>query len=236
MKGLVVYDGPSMFDKKPILGILTFKSSNAKTGNMAQLWILRKDIEPHLAVKFGNDQSVCGGCKHRHYSGGACYVLPFQGPLSVYRSYKRGIYPTATEVTLSILKAYKVRLGAYGDPAMLPPSVLKAIDEQSRGTTGYSHQWKLKRLSGSMDFCQGSVDSLEEAATFKSMYPGRKYFRVTDDISDIQSDEVQCPADTHGTTCAECMMCDGKTQNIVIEVHGAKKSRFTSTISVKEVM
>jgi len=234
MTGYVVYDGPSMFDKKPIVAILTLKSSNGKTGNMAQLWILRKDIEPHLAVKFGNDQSVCGGCKHRHNSGGACYVLPFQGPLSVYRSYKRGNYPVLTDY--SILSKYKVRLGAYGDPLMVPSEDLESIQESSNGITGYSHQWKIKRLSKGMNFCQGSVDSLSEAKEFKKMYPNNTYFRVTDDISDIQADEVQCPADTHGTTCAECMMCDGKTSNIVIEVHGAKKSRFTSTISVKEVM
>lgn len=233
MSGYIVYESHSMFDKKPIVAILTMKSGNAKTGNMAQLWILRSDIEPHLAVKFGNDQSVCGGCKHRHFSGGACYVLPFQGPLSVYRSYKRGNYSKLTD--LSILSKYKIRLGAYGDPLMIPSDTLRTLRDNSRGTTGYSHQWKINRLSSGMDFCQGSVDSLEEAKLFKEMYPTSKYFRVTSDISDIQDDEVQCPADTHGTTCMECMMCDGKTQNIVIEIHGAKKSKFKSDIEVVAV-
>jgi hypothetical protein len=235
MSGYIVYEGPSMFDKKPIVAIVTLKSTNDKTGNMAQLWILSKDVAPHDAVKSGEDQSVCGGCKHRHNKGGACYVLPFQGPLSVYRSYKRGNYPMLNDENIKSLKGRKLRLGAYGDPAMVPQSNINVLKNATRGMTGYTHQWMFKRLSSTMDNCQGSVDSLAEAAKFKAMYPNGHYFRVTSDISDIQPNEVQCPADTSGVSCMECMMCDGNTQDIVIEVHGAKASRFKPEIEVMEV-
>lgn len=235
MSGYIVYEGPSMLDKKPIVAILTLNSTNTKTGNMAQLWILRSDIEPHLAVKTGEDQSVCGGCKHRHYNDGACYVIPFQGPLQVYRSYKKGNY---AKLYLSVLADLLVRIGAYGDPLMLPEQVIRLLVESSLGTTAYSHQWKNKRLSAGLDHCQGSVDSLEEAKAFKELYPNGKYFRVTNDISDIQPNELICPADTSDTQCKDCMMCDGKTQDIVIEVHGSFSKRFKKDklIDIKEVI
>ena len=236
MKGFILYEGPSKFDKKPIVSIVTFSSTNEKTGNMAQLWILPMDEAPHEAVKSGNDQSVCGGCQHRHSLGGACYVLPFQGPLSVWRSYKRGLYPKSNPKALLKLMGKELRLGAYGDPAMLPEDHLRAVKSVARGTTGYSHQWKNKRLKHAMKYCQGSVDSLEEAKQFKEMYPNGHYFRVTSDISDIQEDEIQCLADTKGITCQQCMLCDGTKKNIVIEVHGSKKSRFSSDIQIKEIV
>ena len=47
--GVVIYDGPSLIDGKPILCILTVlirKSKNPKTVNMLQTWIVRKDIHP----------------------------------------------------------------------------------------------------------------------------------------------------------------------------------------------
>ena len=39
-----------------------------------------KDEEPHHATKTGADQITCGNCPHRHYNGGACYVVVFSVP------------------------------------------------------------------------------------------------------------------------------------------------------------
>lgn len=234
MKGYIVYEGPSLFDKKPIVAIVTMKSGNEKTGNMAQLWILRSDIAPHKAVKTGDDISVCGGCKHRHFSGGSCYVLPFQGPRSVYAAYQRGIYSTDLESLARILPDRGVRLGAYGDPAMLPEELLAWLTHYARFTTGYTHQWRNKRLAHAVKYCQGSVDTLQEYQDFKSMYPKGKTFRVAaDDHTEPQ--EIICKADTDGITCSECKLCDGKKMDITIKVHGSYASRYESTINIREV-
>jgi hypothetical protein len=230
-KGYVVYEGPSLFDGKPIVGIVTMKTSNKKTGNMAQLWILRSDIEPHVAVKTGDDQSVCGGCKHRPANDNTCYVTVFQAPLSVYRAYKRGIYSKDTPD----LSNSELRVGAYGDGAMLPPEVLDPLVESAKSNTGYSHQWKNKRLTHALKHSQASVDSVREALEFKRRFPKGKYFRVTHDISDIMENEVECLADSKGITCQECMICNGKTKDVVIQVHGSKASRFKPEISVVEM-
>ncbi len=87
-KGYVLYEGPSAINGDPIVAILTLNSTNKKTGNMAQLWILHKDIPPHIAQKTGDDNAICGDCPIKK----ECYVLTFQGPLSVWNAYKRGTY------------------------------------------------------------------------------------------------------------------------------------------------
>ena len=96
---MIIYDGPSKIDGKPIIVILIAKSKNVKTGDMAQTYILRKDMNPIESIKTGNDKSICGSCVHKGTSDGttvkgrSCYVTVFQGPFSVYSSYKKGNYP-----------------------------------------------------------------------------------------------------------------------------------------------
>ena len=88
-----------MLDGAPIVVIATTKSSNRKTGDMVQTWILRSDIKPTEASKAGADASICGDCKHRWSLGGACYVNIGQGPGAIFRAYKRGNYPQAPSVS-----------------------------------------------------------------------------------------------------------------------------------------
>ena len=80
-RGFVLYEGPSLIDGAPIVVVATLKTSNIKTGDMVQTWILRSDIEPHHAVKSGDDLSICGDCIHRPANQGSCYVTVFQAPL-----------------------------------------------------------------------------------------------------------------------------------------------------------
>lgn len=66
--GVIVYEGPSMLDKKPIVMIATGWNGtrNGKTGQMLQTWILRKNISPMDASRRKLDASVCGKCPLRH--------------------------------------------------------------------------------------------------------------------------------------------------------------------------
>ena len=59
----LLWEGPSELDGKPIMAVATNvgqSSSNTKTGDMIQIWYMRSDIEPHQALKTGDDESVCG--------------------------------------------------------------------------------------------------------------------------------------------------------------------------------
>ena len=233
--GFILFEGASLFDKKPIVGIVTYNTSNEKTGNMAQLWIIRSDIKPNHAVKTGDDQSVCGGCVHRHNTGGACYVLPYHAPLAVYNKYKRGGYADKDNGLAQLYSLNKgVRLGAYGDPAMLPIEALDELVSASAFYTGYTHQWHNKRLTHALKYCNASVDS--SAEYYKALKAGiLGTFRVVQNETELLPNEIECLADSKGITCAECRKCDGNS-NIAIMIHGSKSSRFNeSTIPVKVV-
>ena len=91
---MIIYDGPSQLNGKPIVAILTNinnPSVNTKTGDMAQLTIMPKGIKPSDAVKTGEDDAVCGDCNRRPSTAKAnglkpCYVNP-RAPNSIHRAY-----------------------------------------------------------------------------------------------------------------------------------------------------
>jgi len=214
----IVYEGKSRFNSEEIVAILTKGSTNEKTGDMHQLYILPKHEAPNIAVKTGNDESICGNCKHRN---GSCYVLTFQGPLNVWRAYRNGSYKAMPKTW----KTFKpIRFGAYGDASMLPIDVLKDLLTRSAHWTNYTHQWQEFKDDTEFlrSFSMASVDSLQEAKEARSM--GYRTFRVTAE-DDKQPNEIWCPNLTHGINCLDCLLCDGgnkaKAKNIVIPVHGA---------------
>ena len=58
---MIIYDGPSMLNGKPVVAILTNinnPSVNTKTGDMAQLTAMPKAIKPSTAIKTGEDDAV----------------------------------------------------------------------------------------------------------------------------------------------------------------------------------
>ena len=63
--GYVIYEGASLLDGKPIMVVALLKSSNGKTGNMVQTYIMRSDMNPMEASKMGEDFSICGNCPHK---------------------------------------------------------------------------------------------------------------------------------------------------------------------------
>lgn len=233
--GIILYEGPSMLDGKPIVVIAT-GSTNRKTGGMLQTWIMRADVEPHAAVKTGDDASVCGDCPHR---GTTCYVVVFQAPLSVYRAFKRGSYRKAGDLGTirAVGKGKAVRLGSYGDPAAVPVEVLEALTADAASHTGYTHQWrKADHLKGlCMASCDTEADRVEAKAT------GWRTFRVRAEGADKMEGEIACPASDEAgnrTTCERCGLCAGlrkwSGKDITIQVHGAAskvkayKARFAA--------
>ena len=67
-QAIKTYDGPSMATGDRIIVVTTNllrASKNAKTGHMAQTFIMPYAEAPHVAVKTGLDRSVCGDCPLR---------------------------------------------------------------------------------------------------------------------------------------------------------------------------
>lgn len=225
---VVVYEGPSVINGRPIVGIVTglaSPSSNVKTGPMAQLWIMDATTEPHVAVKTGEDESVCGDCPARNKW---CYVTTFQGPLSVWRTWKRGGYQGYNE---NLLHGCALRFGAYGDPAALPVETICKLGRAVDRFTGYTHAWRYCDPA-IKSYCMASCDTPSDQK--KASADGWRTFRVAAGDYDRQAGEVICPASEEAgakITCFDCGACDGRRRptvksHIVIGAHGAKTKRF----------
>jgi len=234
--GYTLYQGPSVLDGAPIAAILTLKTSNRKTGNMAQVWIIRTDDNPVAISQAKLDSSICGNCPHKQSIGGACYVNIGQAPLAVYRAYKRGRYlPFDATVHGAKLASRMLRLGAYGDPAAVPFDILNDVTKLVKGHTGYTHQAMHKAFDKRyMGICMVSADTPKQAIKYQSQ--GAKTFRVALAGDTLASGELECLADAQGLQCSDCGLCDGTKQNIAITVHGSRAKRFNSNlISLKAV-
>jgi hypothetical protein len=240
--GYVIYNGPSLLDGKPIIVVAITKSTNRKTGDMVQTYILRSDIAPVLALKSGDDSSICGDCKHRPILGGACYVNVGQGPRAVFEAFSRGRYPQSPDKARELSAGRMVRLGTYGDPAAVPAQVWENLIGLSAGHTGYSHQWQNPALPAEhrariSALCMASADTENERA--RALALGFRTFRVRLESSPVLPGEFVCPASDEGgkrRTCDTCKACDGTARgplqaSPVIVVHGSKAGRFSRVIS-----
>ena len=151
----VIWRGPSPMDGAPICAVAVISQSsreNTKTGAVVQTYILLEDIDPRNASKSGADYSICGTCPLRGIAtddpdrsiarNRICYVQLGQGPLNVFKAIQRGVYPVVRghAAIAAIGRGRVVRLGTYGDPAMVPSYIWESLISEARGHTAYSHQ------------------------------------------------------------------------------------------------
>lgn len=231
-KGFILDRFESPIDGNPCVAILTTSSSNRKTGNMMQVWILREDIHPTAAIETGDDYSICGNCPHRKNlitKKRSCYVNVGQAPSAVWRTYRAGKYQEDVKWNDRDLFAGRmIRWGAYGDPGILNSTIVDIINFHSAGWTGYTHQWRepfAQDFKGTfMASCDGMRDYLEASAH------GWKCFSVAPVGQTGQG--KQCPAtvDNSQAQCATCRLCDGMKQDIWVEAHGPSRRHVGAII------
>jgi hypothetical protein len=227
--GLVVYRGPSRLDGALIVAIIVLASHNAKTGDMAQGFILRDDISPSAAIATGEDRSICGDCVHR--SGQtlerSCYVTWWLSPTNVWKAYRACHYPhPRLDQAAAAIAGTSLRLAAYGDPAAVPREVWLPLLRRVSGCTAYTHAWRTCD-QGFRAFCMASVESEREADEAHAL--GWRTFRTRLVTERVRHDEIVCPASDeagHLTTCAQCRLCSGlirpTARSIVIQAHGQR--------------
>lgn len=249
MKGLVLYKGPSKLTGDNIVVILTLNSSNRKTGNMAQTWILNQDVSPVEALKTQQDKAVCGSCPLRQSIGGACYVNVGQAPLSVWKSWRKGLYVdisgslnsefSVSDALSVLLRHKKVRFGAYGDPAAAPTYIWSVLAKYARGYTGYTHQLNHKSFDHALlEFCMISIDTLPQVKKLDAIRETNfnllksRTFRVITKDAPLIHNEILCPS-SEGMECRDCLLCDGAGEqpNIAIEVHGRGSNKHNAKYS-----
>ena len=227
---MIFYEGPSVIDGTPVIGIAVPKSKNPKTGNMIQTFIMSAEIDPVTAAKWGKDRCVCGDCQHRPANDGSCYVNLGQSPLAVWRAWNRGSYET---VNINKLTSRKMRMGSYGDPLAIPFDAWAPLIDACTDNTGYTHQWKDHLDSPFRAHVMASVDSDADAQL--ASQNGWRYFRVRTADSPELENEVICPASEEGghkVQCISCLACSGasgRKSNIVINVHGSRSKNFIAS-------
>ena len=236
-KSFIIYEGPSLIDGAPIVAIAQVKTGNRKTGDMVQTWILRSDVDPITASRTGLDTAICGDCPHKgtpsdKATGWAkdrtCYVNLLFAPNGVYKTYKRGAYPTAQghEAIAAIGKGKGVRLGSYGDPAAVPSYLWQSLTSQADFVTAYTHN----PINPMPETIMTSADNATQAQA--AWDKGERTFRVVSDLAQlIKGKEVLCPASDEAgnrATCAACKLCGGNSINaksVAIVAHGASKRK-----------
>lgn len=232
--GFIIDRGLSPIDGNPYVAIMTLRSSNRKTGDMVQVWILREDINPVEAVQTGEDVTICGNCPHRKQANGkrSCYVNVGQGPNSVWKAYKRGAYVDAA----SSMDAWnsmrhhvygkRIRWGSYGDPSVIDFAVVEYLNEHADGHTGYTHQWRSKFAQPFKGIFQASCDGFADYLDATSK--GWKTFTVVPKIAMVNYAK-QCPATVENSKaqCATCKLCDGNRADIFVHAHGTGAKHVT---------
>lgn len=223
MSNKAIFTGKSAFNGQEIECHVSYSTDNAKTGAGYQTTILVSGVHPNEALNNGQDAAVCGNCPFRkNENGRGCYVTPM-GLGAAFKNRKANINPNP----VSLDKEAYIRLGSYGDPAMLPYSLVSALAKRGNKHTGYTHQHKEEFYDRRFDsLIMRSVETVAGAEKAKS--EGARYYRVDLEGVGPQEGEIVCPNETHGITCRKCGLCNGvgengersKMKNIVITPHG----------------
>jgi hypothetical protein len=257
--GYIVYEGPSRLTKENIVCIVTGvgdkkteQTRNRKTGPQAQVWILCADVSPTQAINEGRDKDICGSCPLRgilqkNEDGTttnrmrSCYVSVENAPRAVWQAWQDGNYEPLTDDVR--WESQSTRLGAYGDPSVLPFTVCKDLISRGDGRhTGYTHS-KSSQAHPMRKMLMASVHSQEEAR--KLHEKGWRTFRTMSAGEELMPNEFICPASEEGgkrLTCDECGACSGvgfnesrlNAASVAIYVHGSpsKMGSYKRTFNV----
>lgn len=232
--GVILHRGVSPFTGEAYVVIAPLgASSNSKTGDMVQVYILADTItKPTDTLKTGADETVCGDCPLRGILGRArtCYVNLGQGPRMVHDAYQRGRYvPYDPAAHDRFFRGRRIRWGAYGEPVLIPLPIVAHLSAIADGWTGYSHQWRRPEYQSYRSYFMASVHSVETGRTANAM--GWRYFRAANDGAPAEG-EVSCPASAeqgYRLDCTSCNACRGAGArpvgarlgvNICIGTHG----------------
>ena len=228
-RGAIFYEGPSLINGAPIVGVVTYQSTNGKTGKIGQTWILHQGHRPTEAVKLGCDDAVCGTCPLRgdHGQKRACYVILFQGPRQVWESYKAGKYPQLSDASCRVNDG-KLRLGAYGDPTAIPLDVTldMMLHVQVNKSSGYTQRWRDGTDARWKRWCMASCHN--GAEVLKARAAGWSTYRGLRDGEEPMPLEIMCPSNS-GVKCRHCMLCAGNRgaqRSLCNYIHGNGKKHY----------
>ena len=228
-------------DEKNIFVVSKNKTSNKKISDgkpLVQTYTFSKE-QYHLATTskgfgmkkfFALDESNCMDCKFSGNQGeGGCYTHKFNqyvGFLSMLRSIKieqlTAITVSKVIAIIELCKDTYVRFGTYGEPSLLPLSMVKSMADVASNWTGYTHQHDKKFAQGYKDFFMASTHTQEESTNRTS--DGWRSFIALESGTD--ADAISCPASKEAgvlSNCSKCSLCSGAIgkgkKNVKILLH-----------------
>tara|TARA_R110000787_G_scaffold18353_9_gene56331 strand:- start:63 stop:872 length:810 start_codon:yes stop_codon:yes gene_type:complete len=207
----VVRKGKTSNDKisngKPLVQTYTFSEKQ---------WVLASTSKGFGMKKFfALDGSNCLDCPYSGNQGkGGCYTHKFNqyvGFLSMLRSISiEDLTPLDRDKQNEIIKMSfntYVRFGTYGEPSLLPISLINGISYVADGWTGYTHQWEKKWANEYSQWFMASTHDAKEQRKARTI--GFRSFIATT----IGTEKaVSCPASKemdYKSNCAKCGLCSG---------------------------
>lgn len=208
---------------------------------MTQIWIMARNLHPVESRRTGHDATLqCQGCPYASNQG--CYVSPL--PLmAIYRSYKAGDYETVTMGSpqwATLFDNASVRLGAYGNPSMLPLAMLEDICSRAYMYTGYFHDWNIMPVDLAKSYGRFLMASCEPSNVQFAQNLGLRTFTVVSETPSDRSVGIECLADAKGMQCVDCGLCDGTARSakrskplpsVWIKAHGYQVKKATLSLN-----
>lgn len=201
-------------------------------------------MHPHESRSTGADSSnQCAGCPLA--SGNGCYVSV--NPLSaIWRKHTSpNPYEPMSMGTPEWRKFFRgkaVRFGAYGNPSMLPLAMVESIAKLARKHTGYFHDWHSMPVERARAYGRFFMASCESHNYERAQDLGLRTFTTQPIAGDVPKDAgMECLADSHGLSCAECGLCDGTNRrngrlpNVWIRVHGYQTKKANAATSAPNI-
>jgi hypothetical protein len=235
---------PKMYiihESSDLVCIATRDSDNSKTGNMIQLWIMARNVHPVESRRTGHDATLqCQGCPHASNQG--CYVSPL-ALMAIWRAFKAGSYShlaMGTPEWAAFFDGASVRLGAYGNPSMLPLAMLEDICARAYMHTGYFHDWHLMPVDLAKSYGRFLMASCEPSNVQFAQNLGLRTFTVVSEAPSDRSLGIECLSDTKGIQCIDCGLCDGTQRSnkrnkplpsVWIKAHGYQVTKATLALN-----
>lgn len=223
-----------LHETQKIQVIATEKSGNRKIGKAIQIWIVPRNETVTDSRRNGNDaKTQCMGCPLASNNG--CYVGSYYVD-AIQRAAWAGKKPYAKNKAdiVRLVKNKFVRFGAYGNPSMIPLSLVKLICKHASGWTGYFHDWHLMPFDKAKEYAKYFMVSCEPDNYVEAYKLGFRAFVTRDPSMPVPAGLVDCPS-SRGVTCSECQLCCGTSKlarSISIPVHGYQIKSATKAIAL----
>lgn len=223
-----------LHETKQIQVIATEKSGNRKIGKAIQIWIVPRNETVTESRRNGSDaKTQCKGCPLASNHG--CYVGSYYVD-AIQKSAWAGKKPYAKnkQDIINLVRGKFVRFGAYGNPSLIPLSLVKLITKHASGWTGYFHDWHLLPFNKAHAYAQYFMASCEPSNVQHALDMGLRVFATRKASDPVPDGLIDCPS-SRGVTCADCQLCSGtskRARSVSIPVHGYQLKSATRAIAL----